>query len=74
MSPGAATHSGVCVKVATRAGMAESVSFCPRGSSAPSVECGASRATNGGSFLGILCWETGVDAVEEVHCSHSRDP
>ena len=25
-------------------------------------------------FWGILCWETGVDAVEEVHCSCSRAP
>ena len=65
---------GLCVRVAAGAGMAESVCFYPRGSSVPSVEGGAPRPTDGGSFLGILSWETGVDAAEEVHCSHSRAP
>ena len=39
VSPGVAIH-GDYGKVATRAEMAESVSFCPRGSSVPSVEGG----------------------------------
>ena len=31
-------------------------------------------ATDGGSLLGILCWETGVEAEEETHCSCSKAP
>ena len=65
---------GVCVRVATGTEMAESVSFSLRGSSIPSVDGGALRATNAGSLLGILCWETGVEAAEEAHCSHSKAP
>ena len=55
-------------------GMAKPVSFSLRGSSVPSVEGGAPRATDGGSLLGILCWETWVEAAEEAHCSHSKAP
>ena len=62
------------MKVATRVGMTIPVSFCLRGSSAPAVEDGVPRATDGGFFLGVLHWEIGVDAAEEVHCSHSRGP
>ena len=71
VSPGVATHSGFCVKVTARARRAES----------PGAQgnllflllrVGPPRAALGGSFLGILQWETGVDAVEEVCCSHSR--
>ena len=74
VSPGVATHGRVCVRVATGTGMAEPVSFGLRGSSVPSVEGGAPRATDGGSLLGVLWWETGVEAAEEAHCSHSKAP
>ena len=53
------------------AGMAESISFCLRGSS---VEGGAPRATDHCSLLGLLCWERRVEAVEEAHCNHSKVP
>ena len=74
VSPGVATCGGVCVKVATGIGMAESVSSGPGGSSVPSVEGGAPRATDGGSLLGILYWETGVEDAEEAWCSCSKAP
>ena len=72
--PGVATCRGFCVKVANRAGMAESVSFWLIVSSVPSAEGGDPRATNGGSLPGVLCWETGVEATGDVHCSHSKAP
>ena len=53
-------------------GMAEPISFSLRRSSVSSVEGGAPKTTEGGSFLGIVCWETRVGAVEEVHCSHFK--
>ena len=62
------------MRVAIGTGMAESVSFGPRGSSVSSVEGGAPRATDGGSLLGLLCWETGDESVGEAHCSHSKAP
>ena len=71
---GAATHGEVCVRLAIGMGMAESVSIGLTGSSVPSVEGGAPRTTDSGFLLGILHWETGVEAAEEAHCSHSKAP
>ena len=54
--------------------MAESIPSGLRGYSVSLVGGGAPRATNSGSLLGILCWETGTKAVGEVHCSHFKAP
>ena len=42
-------------------GVAESIPFSLRGSSVSSLEGRAPRAADGGSLLGILCWETGAE-------------
>ena len=73
VSPGVATHGGLC-EGCHQDGDAESIPFCLKGSSVPSIQGGVPRAADGGSLLGILPWETGVDAVEEAHCSHSKTP
>ena len=74
MSPGVATCRGICVRVAIGTGMAESVSLGLRGSSVSLVKGGVPKATDDGSLLGILHWETGAEAVEEACCSHSKAP
>ena len=54
-SPGVAAHVGICVKVAVRIGMVESVPFGFSGSSVSLAEVGAPKAADHGSLLGILC-------------------
>ena len=74
MSPGVATYRGICVRVAIRAGMAESISSGLRESSVSLVKGRVPRATNGGSLLALPHWETGVEAAGEAHCSHYKAP
>ena len=74
VSPGVAAYRDICMRVAIRAGMAESVPSGLGGSSLSPVEGRTPRAANGGSPLGILCWETGAEALGKVHCSCSKAP
>ena len=67
--PGVATHRDVFMRVATGAGMMESVPFSLRGSSVSLAGGRSPRATNGGCLLGILHWETGAEAAGEACCS-----
>ena len=69
--PGVATNGGLC-EGCHQGRDGQPCLLLPEGSSTPAVEGGAPRTTDGGSFLGVLHWETGVDATEEVHCSHSK--
>ena len=69
-----AAHGDVCVRVAIGTGVAESIPSGPRGSSVSLVEGRAPRATDGSSLFSILHWETGAEAVGEVHCSCSKAP
>ena len=62
------------MRIATGAGMVESIPSGLRGSSVSLVRGRAPRAANGGSLLGILHWQTGAEAAGEPHCSHSKAP
>ena len=64
----------ICMRVAIRAGMAESVPSGLLGSSVSQVEGGAPRAANGSSPFGILHCKTGGDGVGEANCSCSNAP
>ena len=73
MSLGMAMCCGTCEEVAIGSGMAESA---PSNLSVSStlVWGGAPKATDGSLFLGVLCWETGVEIVWELCCSCSKAP
>ena len=38
------------------------------------LRAGASRAVNGNSLFGMLCWDTGAEAVGQVFCSCYKAP
>ena len=59
VSPSVATHGDVCMMVAIRAGMTESIPSGLMGSSVSLVEGRAPRATDGSSLLSILHLEIG---------------
>ena len=73
MSLGMATCCNTCEEVANGSGAAESAPCRPSGSSTL-VRGGAPKAADGDFLSGVLCWETGIELVQEVCCSHSKAP
>ena len=65
---------GECELVAVRAGIVESIPSGLRGCPISLVEGGTPRATDGGSLLSILLWETGAEAGGEACCSYPKAP
>ena len=73
MSSGMAAYGSTCEEVAIGSGMAE---FAPSNLSGSSTLMGGGvpKAADGSFFLGVLCWETGIEVVGQVCCSCSKAP